>query len=542
MSTNGHKESSPFVEVYDTTLRDGTQMEGMSLSCDDKLRIAEYLDLLGVAFIEGGWPGSNPKDVEFFERAKDIAWKNVTIAAFGSTCRAQLNAEDDKQLQTLLAAETPVCTLFGKTWNVHVTEVLRTNLDENLRMIEESVSFLRQSDRRVIYDAEHFFDGYKSDAEYSLETLRAASRGGAETLALCDTNGGSMPWEVQEIVEVVREALPDARLGIHAHNDSECGVANSVAAIRAGARHVQGTINGYGERCGNANLCAVIPDAALKLGMPCLPQGGLEQLYDLAHFVAEIANLSPDDHAAYVGRSAFAHKGGVHVSAIRRYPESYEHITPALVGNESRVVVSELSGRSNVLSKAEELGLEVNSDHGGRVLEKIKELEAKGFAYEAAEASVALLMARHQTGYVPPFEVLDFQAGVGRRRGGGMYAEATVKVQIGDEIVHTAGEGNGPVSALDSALRKALRPFFPEVGEMHLSDYKVRILDGRSGTNATTRVLIDSQSARDTWSTVGASSNIIEASLQALIDSIEYGLTLERARVQKQPGVPAASS
>jgi 2-isopropylmalate synthase len=525
MNNNGPNGSAPVVEIYDTTLRDGTQMEGMSLSCDDKLRIAGHLDSLGVTFIEGGWPGSNPKDVEFFERAKDIAWKSATVAAFGSTCRAQLRAEDDKQLQTLLAAETPVCTIFGKTWNMHVTEVLRTSLEENLRMVEESVTFLRQNGRRVIYDAEHFFDGYKSDAEYALETLRAAARGGAETLALCDTNGGSMPWEIEEMVKVVSEALPDARLGIHAHNDGECGVANSVAAVRAGAQHVQGTINGYGERCGNANLCAIIPDLELKLGLQCLPEGKLSELYDLAHFVAEIANLSPNDHAAYVGRSAFAHKGGVHVSAIRRHPESYEHVQPSLVGNESRVVVSELSGRSNVLSKAEELGLEVSSDHGSRVLERIKELEAKGFAYEAAEASVALLMARHRTDYEPPFEVLDFQAGVGRRRGGGMFAEATVKVQIGDEVVHTAGEGNGPVSALDSALRKALRPFFPEVADMHLSDYKVRILDGRSGTGATTRVLIDSQSAHGTWSTVGASSNIIEASLQALIDSIEYGLT-----------------
>ena len=534
MSNSGNSGAGPVVEVYDTTLRDGTQMEGMSLSCDDKLRIAEHLDALGVDFIEGGWPGSNPKDVEFFERAKDIDWKSVTIAAFGSTCRAQLRAEDDPQLATLLDAQTPVCTIFGKTWNMHVTEVLRTSLDENLRMVEESVSFLRRSDRRVIYDAEHFFDGYKSDAEYALETLRAAARGGAETLVLCDTNGGSMPWEVEETIHTVREALPEARFGIHAHNDGECGVANSVAAVRAGARHVQGTINGYGERCGNANLCSILPDIELKLGLQCVPPGGLQKLYDLSHFVAEIANLSPNDHAAYVGRSAFAHKGGVHVSAIRRHPESYEHVDPKLVGNESRVVVSELSGRSNVLSKAEELGLEVSAAHGGQVLEKIKSLEAEGFAYEAAEASVALLMARQQADYQPPFEVLHFQAGVGRREGGGMFAEATVKVRIGDEIVHTAGEGNGPVSALDSALRKALEPFFPEVGEIHLSDYKVRILDGRSGTGATTRVLIDSQSPHDSWSTVGASSNIIEASLQALIDSIEYGLTLQRATVGKQ--------
>lgn len=534
MSSNGNNGPGPVVEIYDTTLRDGTQMEGMSLSCDDKLRIAERLDALGVAFVEGGWPGSNPKDVEFFERAKDVTWKNATIVAFGSTCRAQLRAEEDKQLQTVIEAETPVCTIFGKTWKMHVTEVLRTSFEENLRMIEESVAFLSKSGRRTIYDAEHFFDGYKSDSEYALETLRAAARGGAETLVLCDTNGGSMPWEIEELVRAVRDALPEARLGIHAHNDGECGVANSVAAVRAGARHVQGTINGYGERCGNANLCAIIPDVELKLGLNCLPEGGLAQLYDLAHFVAEIANLSPNDHAAYVGRSAFAHKGGVHVSAIRRHPESYEHINPKLIGNESRVVVSELSGRGNVMSKAEELGLETSSAHGSQVLERVKELEARGFAYEAAEASFALLMARHQEDYQPPFEVLDFQASVGRRRGEGMVAEATIKVQIGDEVILTAGEGNGPVSALDAALRKALRPFFPQVAEMHLSDYKVRILDGRSGVGATTRVLIDSQSAHDTWSTVGASSNIIEASLQALVDSIEYGLTLERARREQQ--------
>jgi 2-isopropylmalate synthase len=534
MSSKAHNGSGPVVEVYDTTLRDGTQMEGMSLSCEDKLRIAEHLDALGVDFIEGGWPGSNPKDVEFFERAKDVEWKNVSIAAFGSTRRAQLRAEDDPQLKTLLDAETPVCTIFGKTWNLHVTEVLRTTLEENLRMIGESVAFLRRSNRRVVYDAEHFFDGYKSDPEYALETLRAAGDAGAETLVLCDTNGGSMPWEVDDIVRAVRSALPDSQLGIHAHNDGECGVANSVAAVRAGARHVQGTINGYGERCGNANLCSIIPDVELKLGLQCLPEGGLAQLYDLSHFVAEIANLSPNDHAAYVGRSAFAHKGGVHVSAIRRHRESYEHVDPALVGNESRVVVSELSGRSNVLSKAEELGLSVSAAHGGELLEEIKELEAKGFAYEAAEASVALLMARRQPNYRPPFEVIHFQAGVGRREGKEMYAEATVKVRIGDAVVHTAGEGNGPVSALDSALRKALRPFFPAVAEIHLSDYKVRILDGRSGTGATTRVLIDSQSEHDSWSTVGASSNIIEASLQALIDSIEYGLTLQRNAAREE--------
>ena len=526
MKTSDQNGSVPFVEVYDTTLRDGTQMEGMSLSCDDKLRIAKHLDSFGVAFIEGGWPGSNPKDVEFFEKAKDVEWKNAVITAFGSTRRANLSVEKDPQLQTLVAAGTETCTIFGKTWNMHVTEVLRTTLEENVRMIGDSVAFLRGNGRSVIYDAEHFFDGYKADPEYAVETLRAAAENGARTLVLCDTNGGSMPWEIEEIVRAIGDAFPESHLGIHAHNDGECGVANSLAAVRAGGRHVQGTINGYGERCGNANLCAIVPDVELKLGFRCVPENGLPGLYDLSHYVAELANLSPNDHAAYVGRSAFAHKGGVHVAAIRRHPASYEHVDPETVGNTSRVVVSELSGRANVLAKAEELGLEVTSTHGGEVLEKIKHLESRGFAYEAAEASFALLMARQRPDYRPPFEVFDFQANVGRKLGGSMFCEATVKVRIGEEVMHTAGDGNGPVSALDDALRKALRPFFPEVNEIHLSDYKVRILDSQSGTDATTRVLIDSQSPQDTWSTVGASSNIIEASLQALVDSIEYGLTV----------------
>ena len=523
MSNNAHKRH---VEIYDTTLRDGTQMEGMSLSCDDKLRIAEHLDGLGVKYIESGWPGSNPKDVEFFEKAKDVDWKHATITAFGSTRRANIAVEDDPQLKALIDAKTKVCTIFGKTWTLHVKDVLRTNLDENVRMIEDSVRYLHSQGRYTIYDAEHFFDGYKTDKDYALTTLHAALNAGAQTLVLCDTNGGSMPWEIDKIVTEVASALPEASLGIHAHNDSECGVANSISAVRAGARHVQGTINGYGERCGNANLCSITADLELKLGYRCLPEGGLAKLYELSHYVAELANLTPNDHAAYVGRSAFAHKGGVHVAAIRRSQQSYEHVDPVLVGNQSRVVVSELSGRGNVLSKAEQLGLEVSSADGAAILEKIKTLEAQGFAYEAAEGSVALLMARQQSDYNPPFEVLDFQSSVGRKSGGKMFAEATVKVRVGDKLVHTVGEGNGPVSALDNALRKALEPTFPAVSNIHLSDYKVRILEGRNGTASTTRVLIDSRSAHDSWSTVGASSNIIEASLQALTDSIEYGLSL----------------
>jgi 2-isopropylmalate synthase len=526
MSTESQR--TPVVHVYDTTLRDGTQGEGMSLSCDDKIKIAERLDAFGVSFIEGGWPGSNPKDVEFFERAREMTWTNARITAFGSTRRANVAAAEDPQLQKLVEAGTSVCTIFGKTSTMHVTEILRTSLDMNLEMIEDSLRYLVASKRMAIYDAEHFFDGYKLDSGYALATLRAAQRGGASTLVLCDTNGGSMPWEVDEIVRAVRAELgPDIELGAHVHDDGGCGVANTLAAVRAGVRHVQGTINGYGERCGNANLCAIIPDIELKLGYSCLPKGRLSELYDLSHFVAEVANVPANEHAAFVGRSAFAHKGGVHVAAIRRDPTSYQHIEPELVGNECRVVVSELSGRANVLSKAEEMGVSVSSVEGAAVLEQIKRAEAQGFAYEAAEASVALLIARSEASYEAPFEVLEFQTAVGRRQGTEMFSEATVKLRVHGDVVHTAGEGNGPVSALDQAIRKAIRTTYPAVADVHLSDYKVRILDGKNGTSATVRVLIDSRSHDASWSTVGASTNIIEASLLALVDSLEYAIRLE---------------
>ena len=528
------------VQIYDTTLRDGTQREGISLSCTDKLRIARRLDELGVAFIEGGWPGSNPKDAEFFARARDMERQTALIAAFGSTCRAQGGPEDDANITALLDARTPVCTVVGKTWTLHVTEVLRTTLDDNLRIVEQSLAYLRAQGRRVIYDAEHFFDGYKADPAYALETLRAAARGGAETVVLCDTNGGSMPWEVAEIVRAVKTALntepsstprraaPEAvALGIHTHNDGECAVANSLAAVCEGALQVQGTINGYGERCGNANLCAIIPDLELKLGRRCLPEGNLARLYDVAHFVAEVANLAPDEHLAYVGKSAFAHKGGIHVAAMRRTEKSYQHVDPALVGNQMRVVVSELSGRGNLLSKAEEYGVKVGGgEKVAGVLSEIKALEAQGFSFEAAEASVALMLKRQQPGYAPPFELIDFSVNVEHRKGRGIFAEATVKVRVDGDILHTAAEGNGPVNALDAALRKALIPRYPALAQFHLADYKVRILDGENGTAATTRVLIDTQNGLKRWSTVGASANIIEASWRALADSVEYGLTI----------------
>ena len=524
------------LEIYDTTLRDGTQREGISLSSADKLRIAQKLDDLGVAFIEGGWPGSNPKDVEFFERARQLPWKNALITAFGSTCRVNGTPRDDANIQALLDAQTPVCTVVGKTWTLHVTEVLRTTFDENLRIIEESLAYLKDQGRRVIYDAEHFFDGYKADPAYALETLRAAQRGGAETLVLCDTNGGSMPWEVSDIFRDVAEAL-NHPLGIHTHNDGECGVANSLAAVRAGAVQVQGTINGYGERCGNANLCSVIADLELKLGISCLPSQNLPRLSEISHFVAEVANLAPDEHQPYVGKSAFAHKGGIHVAAMRRNSDSYQHVNPEAVGNESRVVVSELSGRGNLASKAEEYGLNNGSAAGANgsnpevdlteVLNDIKQLESRGFSFEAAEASVAMMMRRKQNDYKPPFELIDFLVNVEHRQGRGTFAEATVKVCVNGEVYHTAAEGNGPVNALDAALRKALTPIYPELANFHLVDYKVRILDGSNGTGSTTRVLIDTQNGTGRWSTVGASANIIEASWQALADAVEYGLVLK---------------
>ncbi|ACG73035.1 2-isopropylmalate synthase/homocitrate synthase family protein [Anaeromyxobacter sp. K] len=514
------------IQIYDTTLRDGTQREGISLSCEDKLRIARRLDELGVTFIEGGWPGSNPKDAEFFERARDLPWKHARIAAFGSTCRVGGGPEDDANIRALLDAGTPACTVVGKTWTLHVTEVLRTTFDENLRIIEKSLAYLRAQGRRVIYDAEHFFDGWRADPGYALETLRAAVRGGAETLVLCDTNGGSLPWQIGETVAKVQAALGHP-LGVHCHNDSECAVANSLAAVHAGAVQVQGTVNGYGERCGNANLCSIIPALELKLDVRCLPEGKLSELYEVAHFVAEVANLAPDEHLAYVGRSAFAHKGGIHVAAMRRSATSYQHVDPERVGNTMRVVVSELSGRGNLLSKAEEYGIAPDSIADvGAVLNEIKALEARGFAFEAAEASVAMLMRRQQPGHRAPFELVDFLVNVEHRTGRGIFSEAMVKVRVGEEVLHTAAEGDGPVDALTAALQKALAGHYPQVKALHLSDYKVRILDGQHGTAAVTRVLIDMQKGPRRWSTVGASQNIIEASWIALVDAVEYGLAL----------------
>jgi 2-isopropylmalate synthase len=515
------------VAIYDTTLRDGTQREGISLSLADKIKITQLLDKLGVNYIEGGWPGSNPKDAAYFEKVKELDLQHAKITAFGSTCRKDVAPADDANIQALVDADTPVVTVVGKTSMLHVTDVLQTTPDENLRMIRESLAYLKSLGKEVVYDAEHFFDGAKLDYEYAFDTLQAAVDGGADSVVLCDTNGGSMPWEVQKFVREVREAFPDVQLGIHTHNDGELAVANSLAAVNAGVTQVQGTINGYGERCGNANLCSIIPDLQLKMGFQCLPDDGdLNELTYIARTIAEIANLAPDSHAAYVGKSAFAHKGGIHVAAIRRNVDSYQHIDPTVVGNEMRILVSDLSGRGNVISKAEELGVDVSKDEAVQVLDEIKQLENEGFVFEGAEASIAVRIHRAKPSYTPLFQLIDFTVIVEDRRGRGHLSEAMVKIEVDGDIIHTAAEGNGPVNALDLALRKALVPLYPELSEQQLVDYKVRILDSDNATAATTRVLIDTQRGSRRWSTVGAGTDIIRASWLALVDSVEFGLSL----------------
>ena len=513
------------VEVYDTTLRDGTQGENVSLSVDDKLKVTLLLDELGVDYIEGGWPGSNPKDADYFQLVQELDLKQAKVAAFGMTCRVGVDPADDANMQAFVESEAPVVTIVGKTSLLHVREVIRADPEENLRIIDDSLRYLKGMGREVIYDAEHFFDGYKLNAEYSLLTLQVALDAGATMLVLCDTNGGSMPWEVEDLTRVVAERFPQARLGIHCHNDSEVAVANTLAAVRQGAVHVQGTLNGYGERCGNADLCSVIPDLELKMSVQCLPKGNLKNLTYVARTVAEIANLAPDNQAAYVGKSAFAHKGGMHAAAVRRNQDSYQHIDPVLVGNAPRILVSDLAGRGNMLSKAEEYGLDLSPDAARDVVAKIKDLESRGFVFEGAEASVEMLMRRMTPDYAPPFVMKDFTAVVEHRAGRGLFAEATIKLVVNNEELHTVAEGIGPVDALDNAMRKALLPVFPELADFQLADYKVRILDGENGTAATTRVLIDTRNGHRRWSTVGASTNIIEASWLALADSVEYGLS-----------------
>ena len=511
------------ITLYDTTLRDGTQGQGISLSLDDKLKIAARLDQFGIHVIEGGWPGSNPKDVDFFRRVRSLGLAQAQVAAFGSTRRKDVRPEEDPNLKALLDAESPVVTVVGKSWDLHVGQVVEATLDENLAMIGDSVAYLKGRGRQVVFDAEHFFDGYQANPDYALATLRAAADNGAQALVLCDTNGGSLPWQVEAATRAARERL-DAPLGIHTHDDAGCAVANTLAAVRAGAVQVQGTVNGYGERVGNANLCTIIPALQLKMGLPCVSPESLARLTELSRFVAEVANLAHNTYQPYVGESAFAHKGGLHVAAMLKNATSYQHIDPALVGNLPHMLVSELSGKGNVTAKARELGLDVNSQQTRDVLEQIKQLEAKGFTFEGAEASFELMLRRSAPGYVPPFELIDLMVLVERRRGRGLLAEATVKVRVGPKIMHTVADGNGPVNALDAALRKALLDVYPRLSTVRLSDYKVRILDSDTGTAATTRVLIDTTDGALRWSTVGAGTNIIDASWRALADSMEYAL------------------
>ncbi|MBD2039013.1 citramalate synthase [Leptolyngbya sp. FACHB-321] len=556
--------------IYDTTLRDGSQREGLSLSLEDKLRIARQLDRLGVPFIEGGWPGANPKDVQFFWQLQEEPLTQAELVAFCSTRRPGMAAADDPMLQPILAAGTRWVTIFGKSWDLHVTEGLKTTLDENLAMIQDTIQYLRANGRRVIYDAEHWFDGYKQNPAYALETLRVAIAAGAEWLVFCDTNGGTLPHEIAQIVQEVIQVFDSSaeveadgkrqtadgesaervekaqlptpqfplltphsfRFGIHTHNDSDTAVANALAAVMQGVRMVQGTINGYGERCGNANLCSLIPNLQAKLGFSCIAADQLEQLTETSRFVSEVVNLAPDDHAPFVGLSAFAHKGGIHVSAVERNPLTYEHIRPEQIGNRRRIVISDQAGLSNILAKARSFGIELNKQDPTcrEILQRLKALESEGYQFEAAEASFELLMREALGQRQNAFEVKGFQvhysllSETDRDRATSL---ATVKLAVDGKDILEAAEGNGPVSALDAALRKALISFYPEIGTFYLTDYKVRILDGTAGTSAKTRVLIESSNGHQRWTTVGVSGNILEASYLAVVEGLEYGLLLQ---------------
>jgi 2-isopropylmalate synthase len=515
----------PQVEIYDTTLRDGAQGEGINFSAADKLRIAEKLDSFGVHYIEGGWPGSNPKDLEFFKQAARRKWKNAQIAAFSMTRRKSVAVEKDDLMRMILEAETPVVTIVGKTWLLHVTEVLHARPDENLAMIADTIRYLKDHGKRVIYDAEHSFDGYADEPEYALATWQAAEKAGAECIVLCDTNGGRLPGEIAKITALAKSKL-NCAIGIHTHNDCGFGVANAIAGIEAGATQVQGTINGFGERTGNCNLISVIPTLQLKMRLRSVPEKSLPKLKELSEFVNEIANVRHDVRAPWVGQTAFAHKGGMHVHAIERVARSYEHINPESVGNFRRVLVSDMSGRTNILMKAKELGFKLppEAPEAREITARVKELESQGYEYEAAEASLALLI-RGVLDHNPEllFTVEMYHVSM-RRDQKESICEATVRVRVGDEIAHTVAEGDGPVNALDGALRRALVKFFPKLKTVELTDYKVRIINGTTGTAAKTRVLITSTDGKREWGTVGVSENIIEASLQALVDSLEYAL------------------
>ena len=513
--------------IYDTTLRDGAQGEGVHFSLSDKLRLAERLATYGVHYVEGGWPGSNDKDREFFPEAQKLRWGSCKLAAFGSTRRANIEASTDSQVRLLLEAETPVVTIFGKSWLLHVEKVLRTTPEENLRMIADTVAFLKKEGREVIYDAEHFFDGHADDGKYALRTLEAAAEAGADYLVLCDTNGGRLPTQVAEAVREVRQRFPESKIGIHTHNDCGLGVANAVAAVQEGALQVQGTMNGYGERTGNCNLTTLLPILELKLGRKVLPEGNLRQLSELSSFVDQLANLHHDSRAPFVGRTAFAHKGGMHVNAVNKLAASFEHIPPALVGNSQRILVGELSGGANVMMKARELGIDLDEKSATTraILSKIKKLEKEGYEFEAADASFELLVRRSLEKIPAPFLLDSYKVEVARVRPQAKEtSKATVTVCVNKKTRKTTATGDGPVNALDAALRKALLPSFPALKKMKLIDYKVRIVNSRGGTAARIRVLVESTDGQRNWGTVGVSTNIIEASALALSDSLSYFL------------------
>lgn len=529
--------------LYDTTLRDGAQREGISLSLTDKIKIVHKLDEMGIPFIEGGWPGANPKDVQFFWQLKETPLKQAQIVAFCSTRRPHQSCDHDPMLKAILAANTHWVTIFGKSWDLHVTEGLKTSLEENLAMIEETVAFLVSQGRKVIYDAEHWFDGYQANPDYAIATLKSAIKGGAKWLVFCDTNGGTLPHEISRIVSEVVSKLnlnlekeEGVKLGIHTHNDSGTAVANAIASVLEGVTMVQGTINGYGERCGNANLCTLIPNLQLKLGYQCLEKDALTQLAPNSRYISEIVNLAPDDHAPFVGKSAFAHKGGIHVSAVAKNPLTYEHIEPELVGNERKIVISDQAGLSNVISKAKSLGitLDKNDPTCREILQKLKNLEHQGYQFEGAEASFELLILSALEQRKKLFSIKGFQVHcdiLASEKNNCSNALATIKVLVDEKELLEVAEGNGPVSALDHALRKALVQFYPEIGQFHLTDYKVRILDSTAGTDAKTRVLVESSNGETRWTTVGVSTNIIDASYQAVVEGIEYGILLTKAEI-----------
>ena len=519
------------IKIYDTTLRDGSQGEGISFSVMDKVKIAKKLDKFGVHYIEGGWPGSNPKDMEFFKQARKIKFKNSKLVAFGSTRRPKINPSDDENLKAIVKSGARLAAVFGKTWDMHVTDILKVSLQENLRMIKDTVEFLKSKNIYVFYDAEHFFDGYTRNKNYALETLHSAISAGCDVVVLCDTNGGMLTHELGTIVRAISSECHAVTLGIHAHNDGGLAVANTLAAVEAGASVAQGTINGYGERCGNGDLCGIIPNLQLKMGYKCCSESKLKKLTEVSKYISEISNMRPQDNQPFVGRSAFAHKGGVHINAVMKNPVSYEHVMPEKVGNHRRILISELSGKTSIILKAKEMELDLTKDDPKtkRILRLIQSMENQGYYFEAADGSFELLMKKVLKKYKPCFTLEGFKVSIEKREDDILISEAIIKLNVNKKEEHTAAIGDGPVNALDNALRKALAKFYPTLSKMHLSDFKVRVLDEKAGTAAKVRVIIQSEDENSSWGTVGVSENIIEASWQALVDSVEYKLLKDKA-------------